>query len=85
MTETTWRKLISNEMVQNGDLWENVVSCTLSDSDLDKAFDAGYGLVEGQPFTIWTRTHVYFPASHGGAEWATSVSRNPDGKPTDHV
>ena len=39
---------------------------------------------EGKPFTIWTANTVYFPVVYDGAEWVGSVSRNPDGKPTDH-
>lgn len=81
----TWRQLISKTMRSHGDDWTNVVSMTLTEGDLDRKFDDDYGLFNGQPFTVWTETRVYFPAGYDGAEWCSSVSRQPDGKPTEHV
>jgi len=82
---TTWRTLISEELQIQNETWTDVFSCTLLDSELDVEFDAGYGLKEGKPFTLWTHDRVYFPAQHDGREWVSSVSRLPDGKPTKHV
>lgn len=84
MNITTWRHLISEKMSLRGDDWANVVSCTLSDAGLDKEFDAGFGSEEGEPFTVWTETTVYFPLVFDGGEFVGSVSRHPDGKPTPH-
>jgi hypothetical protein len=81
---TTWRKLITEAMVPD-DSWENVVSCTLSDEELDVEFDDGYGGTRGVPFTLWTKKNVYFPIQYDGSEWVGSVSRKPDGKPTYHM
>lgn len=81
----TWRKAITEEMSIHGDSWNNVESCTLKPAELDHAFDDGYGCEEGTTFSVWTGSRVYFPACYDGSEWAASVSRNPDGKPTDHI
>ncbi len=82
---TTWRELISQEMLRRSDDWSCVVDCTLTKNELDQKFDNGFGLTEGKPFTLWTTYYVYFPVNYDGAEWCASVSRNPDGQPTDHV
>lgn len=81
----TWRELITEAMSAHGESFQNVVSCTLTEAQLDEEFDAGHGSTEGSPFTLWTANRVYFPICYDGAEWVGSVSRNPDGKPTDHV
>lgn len=82
---TTWRKHITDEMERIGDTWADVVQYTLTDEELDVEFDDGWGGTEGKPFTLWTKRRVYFPVMYDGAEWCGSVSRNPDGQPTDHV
>ena len=33
-------------------------------------------------FTVWTTNTVYFPVTYDCSLWTGSVSRNPDGKPT---
>ncbi len=68
----TWREGIQKEA--NG---EEVVACTLSEADLDKGFDAGFGGAKGAPFTAWTPTRVLFPVTYDGAEWVGSAPRNP--------
>jgi len=80
-----WKSLITEEMNNHDDSWDSVVSCTLTEEELSKSFDEGYGWIEGKPFTVWTKTRVYFPAVYDGMEWVGSVSRNPDGNPTQHV
>jgi hypothetical protein len=81
---TTWRKEIAEEMKARGDDWANIEAATLSDAELDVEFDCGFGGSEGVPFTLWTRTRVYFPIVYDGAEWCGSVARHPDGAPTHH-
>lgn len=80
-----WKKLIEYEMKQQGETFDDVVECTLTDEELVVEFDSGYGGSEGAPFTLWTTNRVYFPVVYDGAEWVGSVSRNPDGKPTYHL
>lgn len=82
---STWREMITCEMEEHGEAWHDVVSCTLTDEQLDREFSAGYGLEEGAPFTLWTTRRVYFPACYDGSEWCASVARDPDGEPTPHV
>ena len=85
MTMTTWKDQILEEMRFVGETFDDVVSCTLTDEELLKEFDGGFGGSQGLAFTLWTADRVYFPAVYDGAEWVSSVSRNPDGKPTRHV
>lgn len=63
----------------------DAVALTISDDELGREFDSGFGLVEGCPFTVWTARRVYFPTVYDGAERCSSVSRHPDGIPTGHV
>lgn len=84
-TMTTWKEQILKGMNVVGETFQDVVSCTLTDEELLKKFDDDYGPKEGLAFTLWTSNRVYFPVVYDGAEWVESVSRDPDGKPTDHV
>lgn len=80
-----WKTSIGIEMKIQGESWEDVESCTLSEEELNVVFDNGYGGKEGKPFTLWTKKRVYFPVCYDGSEWTGSVSRNPDGKSTEHL
>lgn len=82
---TTWDKLIAAAMSEAGETWDDVEATTLTLQQLAAEFDDGYGIAEGCPFTIWTKSRVYFPAVYDGAEWVACVSRNPDGNPTNHI
>ncbi len=81
----TVAELIGLALGEVGEGWGDVVSCTLSEDELDVRFDDGYGCAEGKPFTLWTTNRVYFPTEYDGLEDVASVSRDPDGRPTDHV
>lgn len=81
----TWKELITTELTNQGETWQDVKSCTLTESELHIEFDDGYGGVEGKPFTLWTRKRVYFPICYDGAEWCASVSRIINKTPTDHL
>lgn len=82
---TTWRKMITEALAEQGETWADVEACTLSEAALDAVFDDGYGVPKGQPFTVWTPKRVYFPAQYDGREWVASVARHPDGQPTEHI
>jgi hypothetical protein len=82
--KTNWKEMIKNEMNKNGDSFENVVSNTMTKQEMNEEFDNEYGGTEGNPFTLWTKEFVYFPICYDGAEWVGSVSRNPNGRPTEH-
>ena len=84
MTMTTWRKELDAAFQITGDSFVGL-SITLSPDELDAEFDDGYGSVKGKPFTAWSERFVYFPAQYDGAEWVSWVSRNPDGRPTEHI
>jgi hypothetical protein len=81
----TWRELLTEEMDRHGETFACIQSITLTDSQLDRWFDDGFGGAEGEPFTAWTARRVYFPTEYDGAEDVGSVSRHPDGKPTQHI
>jgi hypothetical protein len=82
---TNWKELIEYDMDFYDDSFENVESCTLSKEELLVNFDPEHGSTEGKPFTLWTKTRVYFPLCFDGGEWVGSVSRTPDGIPTPHM
>jgi len=81
----TWHELITSKMTEQGESWDDVVSHTLSELELHRFFDSGYGGPEGTPFTLWTHKRVYFPGCYDGAEFVESVPRNPCDEKTDHV
>ena len=82
---TSWRELFISRMAFNGETLADVISNTMSEQEMDVRFYSSFGGVEGIPFTVWTTNNVYFPACCDGSEWVGSVSRNPDGKATDHI
>lgn len=82
--EDTWRKMLIEEMKDYGESLSDIVSSTMTEAEMDEPFDSGYGFTEGIPFTVWTERRVYFPLYYDGAEWVGSVSRHPDGEPTEH-
>lgn len=79
-----WKMMIFEEMKVRGETFEDIESNTLTNEEMEIEFHDGYGSSEGKPFTVWTKNTVYFPVVYDGAEWVGSVSRNPDGNPTDH-
>lgn len=84
-TQTCWRQLIGQKLSALDLTWSDVESCTLSSSKLDEEFNCSYGTKEGWPFTLWTETHVLFPAEYDGLEWVASVPRHPNGEATEHI
>ncbi len=81
---TTWRKELTEALAENKEGWGDVEANTMTASDMDTEFYSGYGGSEGCAFTVWTKHFVYFPVVYDGSEWVGCVSRNPDGKPTQH-
>lgn len=75
--------MILAEMRANGETWDDLISITLSDDDLDQGFEAVSP--RGKPFTAWTKARVYFPVKYDDTEWVDSVPRNPNGQATEHV
>lgn len=81
----TWRELIGRQLKDQGETWNDVIAIAPPDLDIDRQFDDGFGLVEGDHFTLWTPLRVYFPAQYDGNEWCASVPRNPCAEITYHV
>lgn len=83
---TTWRELIQKEMKKNNDSFDNIeFSISREENWLDLDFDRGYGFKEGPPFSLWTKTRVYFPVTYNGSEWCSSVPRNPSEEIIKHI
>ena len=80
----TWKNKLDEVLKENGEAWVDVEANTMTDADMSRNFDDGFGRMEGCPFTVWTKNSVYFPICYDGAEWVGRVARNPDGKPTEH-
>lgn len=81
---TNWKAQLSLALKERGESWADIEANTMSEAEMAKKFDAGFGGTNGCPFTVWTKNTVYFPIRYDGAEWVGSVSRNPDGEPTAH-
>lgn len=81
----SWREMLLVEMREHGECFDDIISNTLSDEQMDFRFHCGYGGTRGGPFTAWTTNRVYFPVQYDGSEWVGSVARNPDGMPTGHM
>lgn len=93
---TTWRTLLSEALAGNGESWDDVKHVAMAPRDLwrdetppspslDAEFSDNYGSAEGCPFTLWTSKRVYFPVVYDGAEWVSSVPRDPCDEATPHV
>lgn len=81
---TNWKEMLEGALRQNDETWNDVEANTMTDEEMNQTFDSGFGGTEGCAFTVWTKSSVYFPICYDGAEWVGCVSRNPNGKPTEH-
>ncbi|MDE1484730.1 hypothetical protein KKI95_18095 [Xenorhabdus bovienii] len=81
----TWRELLEHEMKAHNENLLLIESNTLTKEQMDIEFDSGYGAENGLPFTVWSQQRIYFPCCYDGNEWVGSVSRHPDGNPTEHI
>tara|TARA_R110000744_G_scaffold185560_1_gene304991 strand:+ start:258 stop:515 length:258 start_codon:yes stop_codon:yes gene_type:complete len=70
-----WKEMLIEEFRDNGDNFEEMKT-TLTDEELVREFDDGYGGSEGDHFTSWGEKYVYFPVVYDGAEWVGSAPRN---------
>jgi hypothetical protein len=77
VTITNWKTLISEEMTNQNESWDDLCGNTLTEEEMCRRFDHGHKAEpEGIPFTLWTRFRVYFPLVYDGAEWVGSVPRH---------
>lgn len=79
-----WNEMLKDEFNERGDDFAKMQT-TLSDEELVKEFDDGYGGSEGEPFAAWGEKFVYFPVVYDGAEWVGSAPRNPCDIKCSHV
>jgi hypothetical protein len=83
---TKWKTLLEICMNEHGEKLNDVISYAPTEGKwLDYYFDDDSNVIEGESFTVWTKSRVYFPVQYNGCEWVESVSKNPDGKPTHHI
>jgi hypothetical protein len=82
---TTWKTELEEELSKCKEAFTDIISITLTNTELNTPFDGDYGRLRGKPFTAWTKTRVYFPVNYDGSEFVGSASRNPDGLPTAHI
>lgn len=80
-----WKDVISEEMLEHGESFDDIVSTTLTDEDLGRRFLMGHRADDRLEFTVWTEKRVYFPLNYDGDVGCGSVSRIPDGKPTEQM
>lgn len=79
-----WKEFLEEEFLERGDDFNKMIT-TLTDEELTKDFDCGYGGSEGVPFTAWGENYVYFPVVYDGLEWVGSAPRNPNNEITSHI
>tara|TARA_R100000951_G_scaffold101420_1_gene92990 strand:+ start:44159 stop:44389 length:231 start_codon:yes stop_codon:yes gene_type:complete len=72
----TWKEHFKETLEETGDKYEDLV-CTLSDTQLNREFDDGYGGPEGTSFTAWSEEYVYFSRDYDGADYIDYALRNP--------
>ena len=79
-----WKEMLEEEFEDRGDSFEKMET-TLTEQELVKEFDNGFGCEEGVPFTAWGDKYVYFPIVYDGSEWVGSAPRNPSKEITQHM
>ena len=82
--KSNWRLLLGRALEEHGESWSDVEASTMTEENMEKDFDSDYAGTLGCPFTVWTKRRVYFPVCYDYSAWVGSVSRHPDGKPTEH-
>lgn len=73
----SWKHLFEDVFKETHDNFDDL-EITLSESELNKKFDTGFGAVKGKSFLAWSENWVYFPVCYDGAEWIEYVPRNPN-------
>lgn len=80
-----WKGLIENHFTKTFESWKDVVSSTLSDTEIASPFGGTNEISAGKYFILWTKNRVYFPSNYGEMEWVESVPRNPTPNETEHL
>lgn len=72
-----WKTLIEQELKNQNEKWEDVVSCSRLDQELEQG--------TANSFTLWTHDRVYFPVMIKNKPKVASVSKLPDGNHTNPI
>lgn len=83
MKDATWKKFLQKACENTGDNFDTLVT-TLTENEMNRKFESGYGGTRGRPFTAWGEKYVYFPICYDGAEWVGYAPRNPCDEAMDH-
>ena len=78
-----WKQMLQEEFEKNKEDFSKMVT-TLTEEEMNREFDSGYGGTEGAYFTAWGDKYVYFPICYDGAEWVGTAPRNPCDKKMAH-
>jgi len=84
---TTWPRVIA-EMFEDEEIKDKIQHVAIGGSVITwrkalkhPAFTAwfypGFGGIEGEKFTAWSKEWVYFPVTYDGSEWVGRVPRKP--------
>jgi len=79
-----WNEMLREAFENTGDDFIKMKT-TLTEEELSRKFDTGYGGHNGNPFTAWGKKFVYFPVVYDGAEWVGWAPRNICKIKTNHV
>ena len=72
-----WEKMLTSALEHNGESWDDVLHCTISEVERARMFDPGFGSADGASFTLWTKDWVYSDHEYDGSQWVDEVRRNP--------
>jgi hypothetical protein len=70
-----WKEMLIEVFKETGDDFEKMET-TLTNEELVREFDDGYGISSGTHFTSWGEKYVYFPVVYDGSEWVGYAPRN---------
>jgi hypothetical protein len=81
MDTTSFRIEFNVEMRRLGESWADVISCTLTEQELDNRFVLSaidpFPKFRGHSPYLWTKERVYFLMQDGDYNWIESAPRNP--------
>lgn len=73
-----WREELQKHFKITGDSFDNII-INISDEELDREFNGGYGSSEGTSFQAWSDHYTYFNYEYDGSDFILRVPRHPPG------
>ena len=84
MSKNTWANMLKEAFAEKEEDYSKMIT-TLTEAELNKEFNDGFGSSEGKPFTAWGEKYVFFPVVYDGAEWVGCAPRKPSDEKCSHV